>query len=95
MIKSTIQAAALCLVASVLASCSVAQMPMRMLQAMGRTLKMADNHPSKAVSPLHIQQRELEDNRVPTQLNTTPAEAKVESRVAAGSQTDSTTENPS
>lgn len=94
MIKSFIQAAALCLVASTLASCAVAQMPMRMLQAMGRTLKMADNQNAPASAPIHLQQREIEDNRVPANLNSAPAEAPVESRVADGA-AKATTENPS
>lgn len=94
MIKSFIQAAALCLVASTLASCAVAQMPMRMLQAMGRTLKMADNQNAPASTPIRLQQREIEDNRVPANLNPAPAEAPVESRVADGT-AQTTTKNPS
>lgn len=94
MIKSFIQAAALCLVATTLASCALAQMPARMLQAVGRTLKMADNQNAPVSTPIRLQQREIEDNRVPANLNPVPAEAPVETRVAAGA-AKATTENPS
>ncbi|WP_009965647.1 hypothetical protein [Verrucomicrobium spinosum] len=94
MIKSFIQTAALCLVASTLASCAAAQMPMRMLQAMGRTLKMADNQNAPAPTPIHLQQREIQDNRVPANLNPVLAKAPVESRVAGGA-AKATTGNPS
>ncbi|HSJ02515.1 MAG TPA: hypothetical protein VK956_08685 [Verrucomicrobium sp.] len=98
MIKPVFQATALFLVASVLASCSLAQMPTRMLQAMGRTLKMADaERSSPAAMQIQIQQREIEENRMPAVINPVPApaDAKMESRVADGAAVENTVGNPS
>lgn len=96
MIKPVFQATALFLAVSLLSSCALAQMPARMLQAVGRTLKMADAAPSSS-RPVHIQQREFEENRMPAVINPIPApvDAKIETRVAEGAVMDTPIGNPS
>lgn len=70
MMKSFLQATALCLVATSLSSCALAQMPVRMLQAMGRTVGMVtENAPPSR--PVRLEQRELLEHRPPSPV--TPA----------------------
>jgi hypothetical protein len=84
MIKHVSQALGLCLVASFLSSCALAQIPVRMLQAVGRTVNMVgDSSPIPPSSPLL--QREIEDSRVPLEVKPAPALPTDVPRLAEGS----------